>query len=160
MRKTIYIGLNENANITVHKICSVVTSSHISNLVPKDTTTNKTISFRRKQLSGLLLTTLMFLWIPSKLLISLVQSLKLSLRKSSTHRAKASWGLLRTWWRTVTKIFGRAWKRWKRKNMKYYGKMTLSIKYFQGTKMTKERNYNFYHGKQHCCWSRAGKVEC
>ena len=82
-------------------------------LVPKDTTTNKTISFRRKQLSGLLLTTLIFLWIPSKLLISLAQSLKLSLRKSSTHRAKASWGLLRTWWRTVTKVFGRAWKRWK-----------------------------------------------
>ena len=125
-------------------------------LVPKDTTTNKTISFRRKQLCGLLLTTLMFLWIPSKLLISLAQSLKLSLRKSSTHRAKASWGLLRTWWRTVTKVFGSAWKRWKNRTNDI---TIIYIKYFQGTKTTKKRNYNFYHEKQLCYWSRAGKVE-
>ena len=48
------------------------------------------------------LTTLMFLCSPSKILVSLRQTLKLSLRTSSTHNAKASWGLLRIWWRVVT----------------------------------------------------------
>ena len=48
------------------------------------------------------LTTLMFLCSPSKILVSLRQTLKLSLRTSSTHNAKASWGLLRIWLRAVT----------------------------------------------------------
>lgn len=78
----------------------------------KDTTVTNKCSWIN-QVTGISLTTLMFLWIPSKILISLAQSLKLSLRKSSTHKAKASWGLWRTWWRTVTKIFGRAKKRWR-----------------------------------------------
>ena len=48
------------------------------------------------------LTTLMFLCRPSKIFVSLRQTLKLSLRTSSTHNAMASWGLLRIWWRAVT----------------------------------------------------------
>ena len=87
----------------IYQICSISF---------KDTTDNKTRCSWRNQVSGISLTTLMSLWTPSKILVSLAQSLKLSLRKSSTHKAKASWGLLRTWWRAVTKMFGRAKKRW------------------------------------------------
>ena len=87
----------------IYQICSISF---------KDTTDNKTRCSWRNQVSGISLTTLMSLWTPSKILVSLAQSLKLSLRKSSTHKAKASWGLLRTWWRAVTKMFGIAKKRW------------------------------------------------
>lgn len=88
----------------IYQICSISF---------KDATDNKTRCSWRNQVTGISLTTLMFLWTPSKILVSLAQSLKLSLRKSSTQKAKASWGLLRTWWRAVTKMFGGAKKRWR-----------------------------------------------
>ena len=99
----IWMVVYEIVNISLYQICSISF---------KDTTDNKTRCSWRNQVTGISLTTLMFLWTPSKILVSLAQSLKLSLRKSSTHKAKASWGLLRTWWRAVTKMFGRAKKRW------------------------------------------------
>ena len=99
----IWMVVYEIVNISLYQICSISF---------KDTTDNKTRCSWRNQVTGISLTTLMFLWTPSKILVSLAQSLKLSLRKSSTHKAKASWGLLRTWWRAVTKMFGIAKKRW------------------------------------------------
>ena len=46
------------------------------------------------------------LWGPSKIFASLRQILKLSTRKSSTHAAMASWGLLGNWWLAVTNMVG------------------------------------------------------
>ena len=55
----------------------------------------------------------MFLCAPLKILASLRQILKLSLCRSSTHTAIASWGLLEDWWLAVTNTFGETLKRWK-----------------------------------------------
>lgn len=59
----------------------------------------------------ILLTILMPLWSPSKIFTSLRQILKLSLVRSSTHTAMASWGLPGNWWLGVASTIGGVKKR-------------------------------------------------
>ena len=59
--------------------------------------------------------------------------------------------VLRSFKNMVTNSDEDIWKSLETLKEEKYEQMILSIKYFQGTKMTKKRNYNFYHGKQHCC---------
>ena len=59
------------------------------------------------------LTTLISLWTPSKILDSLRQILKLSLRESSIQTAIASWGLSGVLWLGVTSMTGGDRKGWK-----------------------------------------------
>ena len=68
--------------------------------------------------------------------------------------------VLRSFKNLVTNSDEDIWKSLETLKEEKYEQKILSIKYFQGTKMTKKRNCKFYHGRQHCCWSRAGKVEC
>ena len=68
--------------------------------------------------------------------------------------------VLRSFKNLVTNSDEDIWKSLETLKEQKYEQMILSIKYLQGTKMTKEVNYKFYHGKQHCSASRAAKVEC
>ena len=76
-----------------------------------------------------LLTTSIFLWTPSKILDSLTQILKLSLRESSIHTAIASWGLSGVWWLGLVIKYDWGWQERLKTTQKTFHK-TLKVLYY------------------------------
>lgn len=105
---------NQASHSTDHAITFILPTTHTSDHHPSKWRLPIEITYgmEKKNLNHSL-TILMLLCVPSKSLVSLRQTLKLSFFKSSTHTAIASWGLLKISWLTATKMVGEVLKRWK-----------------------------------------------